>query len=121
MKTGKSKAVPPVQREAIGLRIAALRNAKSESSAELAAIAGVTRSAVSQWENGITVPRPEMLRLLAEHFEVTVDYLLNGPAPAPPGFIAGLQVFSSYLETEIAPLLRQGGECNDAGNCEGRP
>ncbi len=37
----------------------------------------VTRQAVSRWENGDTVPNIDILRLIAETFDVSVDFLLG--------------------------------------------
>lgn len=37
----------------------------------------VTRQAVSRWENGETIPNTDMLKHIAETFDVSVDYLLG--------------------------------------------
>lgn len=37
----------------------------------------VTRQAVSRWENGDTVPNTDTLKLIAETFDVSVDFLLG--------------------------------------------
>jgi len=37
----------------------------------------VTRQAVSRWENGDTMPSIDTLKMIAEHFHVSVDYLLG--------------------------------------------
>ena len=37
----------------------------------------ITKSAVSKWKYGST-PRPEILKAIADHFGVTVEYLLDG-------------------------------------------
>lgn len=37
----------------------------------------VTRQAVSRWENGDTIPNTDMLKHIAETFDVSVDYLLG--------------------------------------------
>lgn len=40
----------------------------------------VTRQAVSRWENGETIPNIDTLKLIAETYHVSVDYLLGYPA-----------------------------------------
>lgn len=47
------------------------------SQEELAERVGVTRQAVSKWEQGISVPELESLLALAKTFGVTTDYLLS--------------------------------------------
>ena len=44
---------------------------------EMAEKLAVTRQAVSRWENGDTIPNIDTLKLIAETFEVSVDYLLG--------------------------------------------
>ena len=39
----------------------------------------ITRQAVSRWENGETIPNTDTLKLIAETFNVSVDYLLGHP------------------------------------------
>ena len=53
-----------------------LRKRRHWSQDELAEKLAVTRQAVSRWENGETVPNTDTLKLMAQIFEVSVDYLL---------------------------------------------
>lgn len=53
-----------------------LRTEKEMSQSELGELLGVSNKAVSKWETGAAVPRPEKLTKLAEIFGVTVAELL---------------------------------------------
>ena len=68
-------------------RILSLMQAHGMGKAELADVAGVGASAVTKWATGGSI-RPAHLKTLANHFGVTVDWLLGGPATiqvgAPP-------------------------------------
>lgn len=57
-----------------------MRKRAGISQVDLAKALGVTQGAVSQWEMGITSPRPSMLLRLADVFGCTVDELLRGDA-----------------------------------------
>ena len=43
----------------------------------------ITRQAVSRWENGETIPNTDTLKLIAETFNVSVNYLLGHPTGLP--------------------------------------
>lgn len=60
--------------------IARLRSEKNITQEQLAAFIGVTKGAVSKWENASSLPDIATLPLLAAYFDVTVDELL-GYAP----------------------------------------
>ena len=53
------------------------REAAGMSQEQLAARVDVHQTAVSQWENGETLPRAATLKKLAELFGCTVDELLR--------------------------------------------
>ena len=59
--------------------IVGLRKKKGLSQDELAEKLMVTRQAVSRWENGVTVPNTETLKLLSNLFDVTINTLLGSP------------------------------------------
>ena len=44
---------------------------------------GVTQSAISQWEHGLTKPNSEQLRAISHAFGVSVDDLLSGEEKDP--------------------------------------
>lgn len=54
-----------------------LRRKNALSQAQLAAICGVSQTAVSQWENGHTVPDRDSLLALADYFGLPVEQLLG--------------------------------------------
>lgn len=62
--------------DTIGTRIEALRK-KNETQQQLAEALGVSRSLVKAWETGIRRIQIDDLLKLAEHFNVTTDYLLG--------------------------------------------
>ena len=61
----------------LGDRISELRSMRSWSQVTLAKRLGVTKQAVSNWENGNIRPSIEMLLRLARLFGVPTDYLLG--------------------------------------------
>lgn len=66
----------------IGDRIKALRLAKGERLGDLGAAAGLSASAVHQWESGTTKGlRPANLIAVADHYNVSVRWLVTGDGP----------------------------------------
>ncbi len=55
-----------------------LRTDKGISQETLADLCDVSMQAVSKWENGQSCPDISFLPLLAEYFDVSIDYLLTG-------------------------------------------
>lgn len=62
----------------VGERITSLRKACGLSQGQLASLMGVTRQAISKWENDQTSPDTLNLIRLAEVFDRDVDYLATG-------------------------------------------
>ncbi len=62
-------------------RIQHLRKTNGISQEELADRIGVSRQAVSKWENEQSSPDLENIVLMSEIFDVTTDYLLKGIEP----------------------------------------
>lgn len=58
-------------------RLKELRNEKELSQQELAKELKVSQRSISSWETGFRQPDYETLRLIAEYFDVTTDYLLG--------------------------------------------
>ncbi len=69
--------------KALGGRIAALRKEKGYSQEYVAEQVGVSRQAVSKWEQDQSAPDTYNLIALAELFGVTVDFLATGQSPSP--------------------------------------
>jgi transcriptional regulator with XRE-family HTH domain len=72
----------------------------------------LTQGAISQWENGITVPAAEQLSALADVFEISVDELLGRDpgikkeAPSVAGLRDGLIDLLVDLSPEEEAQLR---------------
>lgn len=64
--------------KSIGARIRELRKENGESQEDIKNLLYVTRAAVANYENGSREPNIETLCILAEHFNVTLDYLIKG-------------------------------------------
>lgn len=58
-------------------RVKKLREMKKESQEDIAKLVGYKKQAVSHWEIKGKVPRARVLRILAEHFATSSDYLLG--------------------------------------------
>ena len=61
----------------LGRRIKELRKTRNITQQDLAEMLGVSYQAISRWENNITSPDITALPVLANIFNVTVDYLLD--------------------------------------------
>ena len=61
----------------IGENIKLLRKSKEITQEQLAEMVNVSCQSVSRWELGICYPDMELLPMLAEIFEITVDKLLG--------------------------------------------
>lgn len=58
-------------------RLVQLRKEKGIYQADLANALNIEQGAISHWEKGRRTPDKDMLILLADYFDVTVDYLLG--------------------------------------------
>lgn len=65
-------------------RLFELRRKCGLSQEDLATLVGVSRQAVQKWESGSSKPDMENLSALANYFEVSLDYLIQGKEPPPP-------------------------------------
>jgi transcriptional regulator with XRE-family HTH domain len=88
-----------------GHRIAGLRDEKHLTQEELAHKVGITRSALSHYENNRREPDYDTIQKIANFFTVTVDYLMGrddepAQAPSPP-----TQEFLSQLELSDQAVL----------------
>lgn len=66
----------------IAQRLAEMRRKKGFSQEELANRLGLSRQAISKWERGESAPDMANLIALADLYEVTLDELIRGEAPA---------------------------------------
>ena len=61
----------------IGQKIKELRQENGLTQEDLAEQLGVSFQAISRWENGTTYPDITLLPIIANMFDVTIDYLLD--------------------------------------------
>lgn len=64
-------------KEFFGNRIKELRKASNATQADLSSILGVTKTQISDIENGKTTTSIERLCALADYFNVSLDYLVG--------------------------------------------
>ena len=62
----------------IGNFLSTLRKEHNLTQAELGDKIGVTNKTISRWENGNYLPPVEMLQILSNTFEVSINEILNG-------------------------------------------
>lgn len=60
----------------VGLK--AIRKQKKYSQLKVALDLSISREALSHYENGKRSPDLQMLRMLSEYFNVSIDFLVNG-------------------------------------------
>lgn len=60
----------------LGLKI--IRNQKNYSQLKVATDLNISREALSYYENGLRNPDLQMLRILSQYFNVSIDFLVNG-------------------------------------------
>ena len=65
----------------VGERISDLRKQQNISQNELAKCLGVSRQAVSKWENDLSSPDTQNLILIAEVLQTEVEFLATGRKP----------------------------------------
>ncbi len=71
------------------MRIRELRQARGLSQARVAEDVGVSKPAVCKWETGVSVPRTELLPLLARVLDCSIDELFGGDQQDNQGEAAG--------------------------------
>ena len=67
----------------VGLRITQLRTDRNMSQNQLAQVMGVSRQAVSKWENGLSTPDATKMILLADVLDTDLEYLTTGRLVVP--------------------------------------
>jgi transcriptional regulator with XRE-family HTH domain len=90
----------------VGLRLRSLRSERGATLAEIAADTGISVSTLSRLESGGRRPTLELLLPLARTYGVTLDDLVDTPAPADP------RVHGRPVERDgatMVPLTRQAG------------
>lgn len=83
----------------LGTRIAALRQGRGLSQAELAKKLHISPSAVGMYEQGRREPSVDTLIALAKEFDVTLDYLLSGQPDTVQDIAALHEQLRQYCRT----------------------
>jgi transcriptional regulator with XRE-family HTH domain len=97
-------AAPPAPPDSVGARIRAARVARGLTQEGLAALIGVSRSAVAQWETERAGQIRGNLGRIAEALAVSVEFLLFGDdKQAPRAAISGDELALLRLYRELSP------------------
>ena len=59
------------------IRLKELRVESGETQINVAKLLSVSKMAISHWEKGNSEPSIEQLKILAKHFNVSIDYLVG--------------------------------------------
>ncbi len=81
--------------DAFPKRLRLLRETRQESQIDLAKVLALSNSTVSQYEAGRRMPDPDILTRLADHFGVSVDYLVG--RTDRPDFVATREGKTQYI------------------------
>lgn len=65
----------------VGARVREAREARGLTATALAELVGVTRSAISQYENDLGSPRPEVMQKLSEQLNLPIQFFLRPVRP----------------------------------------
>ena len=90
----------------IGERITALRKEKNISQTELASRLGVSRQAVSKWEQGSSSPDTNKLIQLAEVFDTEVEFLATGIHPEPKSVVLNVVETVEKVQVQERVVVR---------------
>ncbi|NHN29408.1 helix-turn-helix domain-containing protein [Paenibacillus agricola] len=95
-----------------GHRIAGLRDEKHLTQEELAHKVGITRSALSHYENNRREPDYETIQKIADFFHVSVDYLMGRdeapsqtPDPNASEFVSQLELSDQAVLDKFALMI----------------
>ena len=98
--------------ETLAQRLFRLRNEKGLTQEAAAEIAGISRVALTRYENGQRMPKMNIVTSLAEAYGVTVDYLMGREEPAkdgaeayPPHLQETYRVLSQLTPQELAEVV----------------
>ena len=87
----------------LGEKLRSLRQKSKKTLQEQSAILGVSMNSVYRWEHDLAVPRKPVLKLLADHYNVPLDWLLSESAAAS---------LVSELEQKLLSMFRKLPENN---------
>lgn len=89
-----------------------LRKARSLTQEQLAVLTGISKSAISMYENGNRFPDEQTLRVLSNFFKVDMNSLLGESDGTVTGFVDISD--RPYLEVREVALLAEFEKLNDA-------
>ncbi|MFE5321309.1 helix-turn-helix domain-containing protein [Paenibacillus sp. NPDC056579] len=90
-----------------GHRIAKLRNDQRLTQEDLAGKVGITRSALSHYENNRREPDYETIQKFADFFQVTIDFLMGRSDDSSHPIDNDVQEFISHLELSDEALMER--------------
>ena len=61
----------------LGLFIKERRQILNISQFDLANLLNITTQAISRWENGLSYPSIDTLKIISQYFNISIDYLLE--------------------------------------------
>ncbi len=85
------------------MRLKELRKQKNESQQKLAMILNVSQTMISRYENGLACPDMDTLMAIAQHYNVSVDYLIGFSVDKQPYAKSNLP----KLEQDLLLLFKQ--------------
>lgn len=94
----------------IGERIAILRKDQNLSQGQLADAMGVSRQAVSKWENDLSAPDSIKMIQLAQILDTDVEYLTTGRknfAIRPPVVIKTVETVEKVVEKPVVEVVEK--------------
>ncbi len=94
----------------VGERISELRKKQEMSQGDLAKAMGVSRQAVSKWENGLSSPDTVKLIQLAEVLETDVEYLATGRNTVlrrPPVVVKTVEYVDRIVEKPVVQYVEK--------------
>lgn len=70
-------------------RYCLLKSKRNEKDSDVAKATGIGKSTFSDWKSGRSTPKQEKLKLIADHFDVSIDYLLGKDLISPDLYVQG--------------------------------
>lgn len=89
----------------IARSIRRIRLKNGMTQAEFGDIAGVSSMAVSQWENGRSVPRMGVIRAIASHFRIPLSDVVDGASDNTGKRIAKARTLAGMTQRQLADAL----------------
>ena len=90
----------------VGERLRGLRTKAKRTLKEQSESFGVSVNTIYRWEHGLASPREQALRRMADHYEVTYEWLLDGNDGAAAGYAEIVQP-DLCIETQLLRMFRK--------------